>query len=267
MIENLIEDILSLLENESEVNQDFIESMNKDIGAAVANAIKEGNSGGGRRLRPSNFGKECKRALWYDLNAPKPISAELKMRFLTGHILEAVLLCLVKHSGHTVTKQQHEVALHGMKGHTDALIDDVLIDVKTASKFSWEKFKKAGLSDDSFGYKQQLSFYANALGKDEAYLFIMNKNSSELQLVNCEVVNVQEDVNEAKRIVASKEPPPIPYSLEDTPNKEIPVKCRFCDHKKDCWKEMRTFKYSSGLKYFAEINKLPRVEEVTDNEL
>ena len=59
-------------------------------------------------LRMSNVGRPA-RQLWFEKNNPlenaKP-SAATQMKFLYGHVLEELLLMLVRAAGHTVTDEQ-----------------------------------------------------------------------------------------------------------------------------------------------------------------
>ena len=94
----------------------------------------------------------CERAQWYNYKGytPEELSGEVYLTFLQGHILEAVLVALLKLSGHTVEEQQKKHTLEGINGSQDCTIDGELVDIKTASAWSWEnKFKESGISDDA----------------------------------------------------------------------------------------------------------------------
>ena len=59
------------------------------------------------------------------------------------------------------------LAVHGIKGHRDAVIDGITIDVKSASRYGMQKFKDISYRDDDpYGYISQLSSYVYA-GKDD----------------------------------------------------------------------------------------------------
>ena len=80
-----------------------------------------------------------------------------------------------------MTDRQKETTLGGVKGHIDAKVDGVLVDVKSASHFSFKKFKDKSLySDDPFGYIDQLSSYSTAEEVDRSRFLVMNKTSGEL---------------------------------------------------------------------------------------
>ena len=154
-IESLIPDIYQLLnEGKEEPTQEYIDHLAKDIATNIATSIKDYAKPREGKLRMSNVGRPCNRQLWYEGNGEvgEPIDAPTRIKFMYGHIIEAILLYLAKEAGHTVTHEQEEVEVQGIKGHCDAIIDGVMVDVKSASKWAFEnKFKAGDLGDDSFG--------------------------------------------------------------------------------------------------------------------
>ena len=135
-----------------------------DFGEAMKNVLKSWSTPrqptDKNNLRMSNVGKPL-RQLWYDLKSEEeqiPIEPNVFIKFLYGHILEEVLLLLVKLSGHKVEGEQKEVSVDGVVGHMDCIIDGEVVDIKTASGFAFRKFKNGTLrEDDPFGYLSQLS--------------------------------------------------------------------------------------------------------------
>ena len=114
-------------------------------------------------LRMSNIGRQP-RQLWYDMKSTdenqETISPSTFIKFLYGHLLEEIVLFLVKLSGHTVTNEQKEITVSGIKGHMDCVIDGEVVDIKTASGFAFKKFREGTLAeDDAFGYMAQLAGY------------------------------------------------------------------------------------------------------------
>lgn len=97
----------------------------------------------------SNIGKPA-RQLWFDnlYNKSSTQSSSLQIKFLYGHILEELLLMLVRMSGHKVTDEQKEVVVDGIKGHIDCKIDGEVVDIKSASGFAFSKFSKGILPED-----------------------------------------------------------------------------------------------------------------------
>jgi len=164
-LDTLVEDIydkLSVLSDGESLNIDdktidaFGESM-KEVLSQWANP-RPRDSG---TLRMSNIGKPM-RQLWYDMRSESKTTERIKpsvfIKFLYGHLLEEVLLMLIKIAGHEVTDEQKEVSVSGIKGHMDCVIDGEVIDIKTASGFAFKKFYNKTLAeDDMFGYLPQLA--------------------------------------------------------------------------------------------------------------
>ena len=275
-ITTLIEDILNLIDTgEKEVNEDnlndFLATMKDEVIKFLA--PYEGER---KRLRLSAVGRE-NRKLWFEINDPvqrKEIPQQ-RMRFFYGHILEAMLLFLAREAGHDVKDQQKEVTLEGVTGHIDAVIDGVLVDVKSASDYGFKKFKEGDLiNSDPFGDIGQISSYMEAMNLDEGAFFAINKNNGEITLMTIDeltTINASKRVKELKKIVASKEMPELCHPdipIGTSGNRILDKGCVFCNYKDICWKDsnngkgLRVFQYSHGYKYFTKIAKLPNVDEV-----
>ena len=113
-------------------------------------------------LRMSNVGKPA-RQLWYDINresSNNKHSASTQIKFLYGHVLEELLLMLVRLAGHEVTNEQKQVKVEGIVGHMDCKVDGEVVDVKSASGFAFKKFAQGTLAEqDDFGCMAQLAGY------------------------------------------------------------------------------------------------------------
>ena len=124
-------------------------------------------------LRMSNIGRP-QRQLWFDMKRDSyggGVSPPTMIKFLYGHILERVVLFLTELAGHEVTDEQKEIKVSGILGHMDCKIDDEVVDIKSASNFSFRKFKNSTIeNDDPFGYVEQVSGYVQAEGKDKGFL-------------------------------------------------------------------------------------------------
>ena len=228
-------------------------------------------------LRLSAIGKPD-RQLWYDINKPnkEPLASNTRIKFLYGYLLEELLILLSLVAGHKVTHQQKEVTVAGIKGHQDCMIDDVLVDCKSASWRGFQKFKNNTLSsDDPFGYISQISAYAEANGVDRAAFLAIDKQSGEICLSpvhSLEMINAKKRVTHLKKIVNNKTVPDRCY--EDVPdgksgNRKLDVRCIFCPHKFMCWsnandgKGLRIFQYEKGKRYLTKVKREPNVEEFT----
>jgi hypothetical protein len=230
-------------------------------------------------LRLSAIGKPD-RQLWYDVNSKKEIedlAPSTRIKFLYGYILEELLLLCASIAGHKVTDQQKEVNVEGVLGHQDAMIDDVLVDCKSASGFSFKKFKDNKLlEDDPFGYIGQISAYAQANGVNEAAFLVIDKSSGEICLTpvhQMEMDNAKNRVKHLKGMVVNAHVPdrcyaPVPDG--ESGNLKLAIGCIYCNHKRECWsnanqgKGIRAFKYSRGLNFLVQVSKEPKVEEVMD---
>ena len=231
------------------------------------------------KLRMSVLGKPP-RQLWYDRFSPKKTKsydASLNIKFLYGHILEHLLLYLAELTGHKIADQQKKVEIDNIKGHIDATVDGEVCDVKSASSFSFKKFKTGELvGDDPFGYHAQLSGYETGMGTNQGGFLVMDKSSGDVCFYKPDELakpNVPNLIKTLQDTLKSKTPPDRCYQLSETKggNKSLPIGCQFCAHKWECYKDandgkgLRVFKYSNKFLYLAEVNRQPNVEEITKN--
>ena len=235
---------------------------------------------GNKKLRMSNIGRKS-RQLWFDTRAEdtqaENIPAHVFIKFLYGHLLEEIVLFLIRLSGHSVTNEQKEVTVNGIKGHMDCVIDGEVVDIKTASSYAFKKFKDGTLAEqDTFGYLAQLAGYEAAEGTNSGGFLALNKESGELTLYRPDEFdkpNIKKRITEIKKLVKLDTPPelcynPIPEGKAG--NMKLPRECTYCRHKFECHKDsndgqgLRVFKYSDGLRYFTQTPNVPKVIEVTD---
>lgn len=233
------------------------------------------------QLSMSNLGKPD-RQLWYALNKPEcaeDISPKTKMNFLLGDIVEEVVLFLAECAGHEVTGRQDTLEINGCLGHRDAVIDGVLVDVKSANGRSYTKFLYNKIEeDDPFGYIDQLNLYRAASDNDPS---VTTHDKAAFVAVNKEVggihVNWQpakgnrkeyEDLVQRKRdMINSPVVPERCYPAQPdgkSGNMKLGVNCSYCPFKKECWPGLRTFLYSSGPRHLVKVVKEPDVYEVRD---
>jgi len=229
-------------------------------------------------LRMSNIGRK-ERQLWYDMKSegtPERMPPSLFIKFLYGHLLEEIVLFLVKLSGHEVTSEQKEITVSGIKGHMDCVIDGEVVDVKTASNYAFKKFKDGTLAeDDPFGYMAQLAGYESAEGTTHGGFLALNKESGELAMFkpdNFDKPNIKKKITDIKKAVKLATPPDKCYDDEPdgkSGNMKLARGCTWCRFKHDCHKDandgkgLRVFKYSTGYRYLTQVPKVPNVIEVT----
>jgi len=231
-------------------------------------------------LRMSSLGEKCTRKLWYRQHKPEtaePLAGNVLMTFLHGDTIEREVLALLREGGSKVEGEQDELDLFGVKGHRDAIIDGLLVDVKTANSRGMEKFKQHRLeSDDPFGYMDQLSAYHEASKEDPR---VTNKTEAAFLVVDKELGHVVLDkytikpkpwesiIAKTRQLLGKAEPPPRAYTDEPdgkSGNRVIPLPCRYCQFKQECWKEsnggrgLRKFWFSVGPRWFTRVKKEPR---------
>lgn len=244
-----------------------------------------------KKLYFSGIGK-CPRKLYYEYN---PSKASYKMetlkpsdyiKFVYGDILEELLIYLIKNTeGYKVTGEQEvlemEVPNTGgwkLRGRLDLRVNGEIADIKSAAPYSYKKFSEGTLiTDDPFGYVDQVLGYNFASGADEVEhvkFFAINKVTGELAALDLPVDIVTRDMFEAqlKYLVDSiegDEPPHIPVSLIHeqkvlkSGNVELSRTCGWCAYRKDCYPQLRSFKYSWGTSNLVDIKgTIPRVDEV-----
>ncbi len=231
-------------------------------------------------LYMSNVGRKCKRQLWYMMNRPflaTKLRPETYMKFLFGDIYEALLLFLAREAGHTVEGEQDSMVIANVRGRRDAIIDGHLVDVKSASSRSFDKFNDGKLAegDDPFGYIDQLNLYLHSgetdpLVKDKsnASFFVVDKQMGKLALstIPKNSKDYPKEITELREIIAKDTPPDRPFvAVPDgkSGNMKLGVNCSYCDFNKTCWPGLRTFIYSNGPRYLTNVERTPDVPELT----
>lgn len=224
----------------------------------------------------SEVGDPCPRRLWYKYNqqevADKPDGKAL-LKFFYGDILEELVLNVAEDAGHSVTSKQERVEYDigdgwRVRGRIDAIIDDVVVDVKSVTKYSEEKFKN-GLQDDPFGYYQQLNGYATVLNNSRAGFVTIQKELGHVGYYPIEVNHglFRMQTEHSASIAGMSDPSslprfdPVPAS-KTSKNTKLCTSCSYCNFKQQCWPEMRTFLYSNGPAFLIDVVDVPRVVEV-----
>lgn len=279
-IDTLVPDIQGLFEKPDGHNCDGarVAEFGNKLAETVSRRLAEVR--GDSYLRMSNLGRGD-RQLWYELNTDEPkevLNASAKIKFLFGDILELMLLFLAKEAGHDVQQEQTAVELDGVKGSIDAVIDGVLVDCKSASTFAMAKFKGGKIiEDDPFGYMEQLSGYAKALGGLDGAFLAIDKTLGHIVLdyhpkEQLDSYFIRERIEHVREVLSAEEMPdrcydPVPDGKSG--NEVLAVNCSYCAFKKPCWSDanggigLRTFLYSKGPTHFVTVAKEPNVMELT----
>ena len=282
-IKTLVEDMYNVIEGKGGWDGTLGSIMGKGI-ALVANQRFSKPQEPRGYLSLSSIGTACKRKLWYKINQTKDaekIQPNGLLKFFFGDMIEELALTLALAAGHDVKGQQDRLSVHGIKGHRDAVIDGMTVDVKSASPFAFKKFKEGNLrEDDPFGYISQLSSYVYA-AKDDP--LVTNKTAGAFLVIDkvnghiCldvydfteELKTKEQEMSETKEMVTGSIPEdriaPIPQS-KTSPNTKLSISCNYCEFNRICWPEARTFLYSTGPVHLVDVVSEPRAFEVDRNE-
>ena len=274
-IDTLVPDIEKVLSEGVDVTPFLSESL-EELGKTLHEKllpVAEKDTGD---LRMSNFGTGCIRQLWYRVNRPKDaeeLDPHTRLKFLYGHVIEWLLLFLAKAAGHKVEGEQTTLYVEGVPGHRDAIIDGHLVDVKSASKYGYQKFKNNTVpKDDTFGYMDQLSLYHHASlddleDKKTASFLALEKEGGYFTLDTYPMPDRdwETEIRKKKELVHAPEPPsrgyePVPYGRSG--NESLPVVCSYCPFKATCHPGLRTFIYSGKPVYLTRVEREPEVQEI-----
>jgi len=274
-INTLVQDIYSLFTEPHEFDEGNVERFAHRLATHIKNRISDER--GKPNLRMSALGTPCDRKLWYSINASEEaeaLSPQTRFKFLYGDILEELVLFLAAEAGHTVEGAQDQLNIEGVKGHRDAVIDGTLVDVKSASTYSFKKFENhLTKEDDAFGYLDQLGAYLYA-SKDDP--IVKDKHKAAFVAVDKTlghiVVDVQPNtgkdyskvVKSKQAVIEAKQPPARAFEDKEdgkSGNRKLATACSYCQFKTKCWPELRTFLYSDGPRFLTIVKNQPKVME------
>jgi len=149
---DIVEDIYNALGPLTEgkpldISDEEIEEFGEKMGEALRSWARPEKRNSSFTLRMSNIGKPLRR-LWFDSHnelGGEKHSPETFIKFLYGHLLEEIILLLVRMTDNEVDSEQKKVVVDGVSGHMDCKINGEVVDIKTASRFAFRKFKDRGL--------------------------------------------------------------------------------------------------------------------------
>lgn len=274
-IDTLVDDIYGLFDKDLKFDVELFEKFGGDLTDVMNFRFNEDRVGG--KLRLSNIGKPD-RQLWYEVNDPgggEKLPPQAHIKFMYGDMQEHLCILLSKLAGHTVEFEQETVEIDGIEGHLDCTIDGCVVDVKSASRFAFPKFKDGTLlepGNDAFGYIGQLAGYVHAKtpGKD-GYFLAVNKDLGHLALLRVPAdrlaaYDVEARIKHDKEMVRG----PIPgRCYADVPdgksgNMKLDTGCSYCARKFECWDNIKTYYYSTGPRYLTKVVREPKVSEFPD---
>jgi len=282
-LDTLVEDIYNLMEKRNTPKGVDVEQEIEDFGEAMKNIMKKEflpyDGPRGRKLRLSSIGKP-ERQQWYSYNSfsGEKIKPHTYIKFMYGHMIEEMLLFLVKLSGHEVTDEQKEVEVSGVKGHMDCKIDGTVVDVKSTSTYGYKKFKDGTLAaDDPFGYVDQIKAYAHAEGDNHWAWLAMDKQNGHLCVLKYDMDDtkhpmhsfyshdIEERIEHVKKSCKQEDKPDacsIPVPDGKSGNYKLSSTCSYCAYKLHCYPDLRAFAYSTGPRFLTKVVNLPKVPEL-----
>ena len=280
-IETLVKDMYGVIEGKGGWDKTITQYLAENISANAEARFKEPQKPRGY-LSFSSIGSPCKRRTWYRINRTAeaaPLNPQLLGLFFYGDLLETLVLALAKAAGHDVQGEQDRMSAGGIRGHRDAVIDGMTIDVKSSSRYGMTKFVNHSLrEDDPYGYISQLSSYVYAAkddplvtNKKEGAFLVVQKDTFNLCLdtydFSKEIKTKEKEISTIKSIVLGPLPDERIKPIKQSPtseNTKLSFACAGCEFRKICWPEARVFKYSSGKEYLIDVVKKPKVEELID---
>lgn len=300
-IETLSEDIYKVLDNvdDHEYSEQLANRYATRISDAFINSTRA--SKGPRekgKLWASDLGKRCLRQHWYNFNEPEhgeELDGHTQFKFLYGNILEEAVLYYAEEAGHEVRGQQqvveHTIGDWTIRGKIDAIIDGVLVDVKSTSSFGFKRYKDGiDSTNDTFGYIEQLGFYRNFIDlsqgeplveeiSDEAGFVFIDKANGHIQYTECKVPSADELERKAGAIIQAvdSEETQVGRAYSVVPvgksgNLGLPTACSYCKFKQRCYRQanggrgLRGFLYGNGPVWLTEVKREPKVPEIKDDE-
>jgi len=291
-IDTLVPDIYQVLRNSLDgKGVELTVDQQAELGAAIAAKVARALNRPERNRPPktlymSEIGKPCLRQLWYSVYHPElgeKLLPHTQFKFLYGDILEEVVLALAKVAGHEVTHEQkaHEFEYKGWKfrGRQDAHIDGVLVDVKSASSYSFKKFQE-GMDDtnDAFGYRMQLQGYDPEPLNKKGWIAVDKQNGT-LAWSEHKGTNHVNFVKQLDRIVHALDTNGFPpaRAFDAVPegksgNEKLCVECSYCAFKTTCWSDanagygLRAFNYAGKPVFLTKVVREPKVPEIHLNE-
>ena len=276
-INTLIKDVYDLLSTKGWYTEALAKETADEINKRIFKQYNELPSAG--TLRLSKMGEWCPRALWYSVHHPElaePLPPWANFKYSYGHVIEALAIALAKAAGHTVTGEQDEIILDGVKGHRDCIIDSNLVDVKSCSGFMFQKFKSKTISqDDTFGYLAQLDGYlcgssdeSLLTNKDTAFIWAIDKTLGKMVIYEHRRREdfIRQRIAEYKDVVGKEHPPECECGTIKhgaSGNIKLDTRASYSAYKHSCFPNLRTFLYADGPLFLTHVERTPDVPELS----
>lgn len=293
-IDTLIEDVYTLL-GDSNKDMVFDTAKVESLGIRMAGHVKDEVQDPDRSNRdPSTvyvtqITSNCPRRRWYEYNHDKVgipkerITGQNRFKFVYGDLIEETVLFFAELAGHDVQYRQERLTMlvqrgaetYTLAGRIDAMIDGVLVDLKSMESFSYDRFAK-GTYDDKWGYGNQLMTYDTMLHNDKRYpapadtmILGINKLNGRMHLGRMPSdpnFNVGKAVGDAVNKNKAKVHP-MRQTKTASGVESLETMCAYCPFKVDCYAELgglSVYAYAEGPKFVVgNCAKPPKVPEIT----
>lgn len=277
-IKTLIRDIYDVVgRNESWFTGDIARDFSEELNARLVESLAPQETRG--ILRLSKMGEYCPCQLWHSVHTPElaePLQPWIKIKFTYGHILETLVIALAKAAGHSVTGEQDELILDGIKGHRDCVIDGCIVDIKSINSYGFQKVKAGEVPQDPFlrDYLDQLDGYVVASHedplvqvKDKGYILAIDKTLGHLALYEHTVRpnSIRNRIGLYKEYVGRSMPPDCNCrTIADgkSGNQKLDLRASYNPYKYCCFPNLRTFIYARDPVYLTKVIRRPDVTEV-----
>lgn len=294
-IDTLTEDIYHVLDHtkDHESNTNWADGAATRISSELVKASDKRDKPREKgKLWASDLGKQCLRQHWYNFNAPEygdKLEGHTKFKFLYGNVLEETVLYFAEEAGHSVTNQQErvETEVNGwtISGRIDAVIDGVLVDVKSTSSYGFKRYKDGiDSTNDSFGYLEQVGFYGayNTIEphtQGTGFVWI-DKQNGHIKFTECVPPNRDNLERKAKDIIDVVDKGELdvargyatkPYGKSG--NMTLAIGCSYCPFKQRCYQDannglgLKGYAYNQGPVWFTEIKREPNVPQLLKYEV
>src|SRR6266446_8034414 len=270
-IRTLIQDIYQMVgKEENWLTSDVATQFTSELTIKLQGSFSPQSRAG---LRLSGLGPKCPSQLWYSIHTPlaaEPLPPWARIKYIYGHILEALVIAMARATGHEVTGEQDAVSVDGVPGHRDCVIDGNIVDVKSASSRAFQKFKDGSIaSEDSFGYLDQLDGYVvGSLGdplvrnKTTAYLLAIDKQLGHMCLYEhtARQESIRKRIRDYRNVIALDRAPQCTceeVSDGKSGNYRLGITASYNSFKYQCRPQLRTFLYSDGPRYLTKVVRRP----------
>jgi len=249
-------------EESDKIIVDYATRMGEFMGKKVYPDERKTKDHADRTIRMSELGTPCLRQLMYKWYEPEfglpPYTYQgdptLGVKFGYGNLIEEYVLTLAELAGHLVTNKQTkvEIPVGGWiaRGSMDAVIDNVLVDVKSSSKFGFDVHRKEGFTEknDTFGYSYQLNGYRVAAGYTDAAFLMVEKETGRLNVVPpiaMDPLKIRTRIGNVAGIAESyQRTGKMPARLKTKPHsygEQLDIACSYCQFKHACFPDLITY--------------------------